>query len=1504
MATPDFIKTGFISVTGLRLPVFAPAILGLVFSLSSASATSDPFLQESGGQGIVSMEAENNHANVPLGSHSWQSPASPPAGYSGAGVMQSLPDNRTSITSNYAATSPRLDFDVQFNSIGTHYVWIRGLGPSGGSNSLHVGIDGQEVPTAEAINITHQVGYIWTNWGTATINVATTGVHTINVWMREDGTVFDKIVLTTDPAYVPTGNGPPESPTGTNANPVAMDDAFSVDENSANNNLAVLLDNGNGVDSDPDGDPLTVTAVGATDNGGAAIINGTNDGVDYTPAVNFVGIETFTYTVSDGNGGSDQATVTVTVNAVPNQDPVAKDDAFTVNFNSANNNLAVLLDNGNGVDSDPDGDPLTVTAVGATDNGGTAIINGTNDGVDYTPAVGFSGLETFTYTVSDGQGGSAQATVSVTVDTTPNQDPVAQDDAFSVDENSANNNLAVLLDNGNGADSDPDGDPLTVTAVGATDNGGTAVVNGASDGVDYTPAVGFTGIETFTYNVSDGQGGSAQATVTVTVNALPNQDPVAQDDAFNVAADSLNNNLAVLLDNGNGVDSDPDGDPLTVTEVGATDNGGTAIINGTNEGVDYTPAIGFIGLETFTYTVSDGQGGSAQATVSVTVNGGGFVQEVGGQGIVSMEAENYHDKIARGAHEWQQPASPDAGYSGVGVMQALPDSGTRYSTDYAANSPQMDYDVQFSSTGTHYVWIRGLGPKGASNSIHVGIDGQEVPTAEAINIQHQAGYVWTNWGGAFINVASTGLHTINVWMREDGTVVDKIVLTTDPGFTPTGFGPDESPDGGGAANQLPVAQDDAFNVVENTANNNLAVLLDNGNGADSDPDGDSLTVIAVGATDSGGTAVVNGSGDGVDYTPAVNFTGVETFTYTIDDGNGGTDQASVSVTVTATPNQDPVAQDDAFSVSKDSSANNLEVLLDNGSGVDSDPDGDPLTVTAVGATDNGGTAVINGTGDGVDYTPATGFNGVETFSYTISDGNGGSDQATVTVTVTVPGSGTGEFLQGTGGQGIVSMEAENYHAKIPRGVHDWLEPSNPDSGFSGTAVMQALPDNRTRYSSNYAANSPQMDYEVQFNSTGIHYVWIRGLGPGGGSNSLHVGIDGQEVPTAEDINLLHKSGYVWSDGVDTIDVSSTGVHTINVWMREDGVVVDKIVLTTDPAYTPTGAGPPESGRGLSCVVYPSVAITSPVTGHLQSSPHLAVETLTCLDDVTHSGWGVKFELDGGGTQFVYAEPFEATFLSASQAEHIVDVQVVDDLGVDVAGADTSDQVTSVGIGDYYVAIGDSITEGVGDDDPADDISLDGRNSGGGYEPVLNNLLTAARGYPHTVVDEGIAGDTSAGGLAALPGILANHPEAQRYLVKFGMNDARPWLPVPSGLGLSSGDPGYPGTYKANMQDIINLINGAGKEAVLAKINIALADSSDSPDLYPDPNTGARSLLILEFNAVVDELIAIPGNNITIAAPDFYTYFWTNYTAEYFDNIHPNGVGYQSMGNLWFLVLDP
>ena len=159
-------------------------------------------------------------------------------------------------------------------------------------------------------------------------------------------------------------------------------------------------------------------------------------------------------------------------------------------------------------DTDPDGDALAVTAVGRAGTGTTALSAGT---VRYTPRRDWAGTDTFTYTVSDGRGGTATGRVTVTVTRPANTAPVAAGDTVSTTQGKAVS-VPVL-----GNDSDADRDRLSLVSLTRARHGSLSASRSGT--VVYRPQRGFVGTDTFTYTVSDGRGGTATATVTVTVTA-------------------------------------------------------------------------------------------------------------------------------------------------------------------------------------------------------------------------------------------------------------------------------------------------------------------------------------------------------------------------------------------------------------------------------------------------------------------------------------------------------------------------------------------------------------------------------------------------------------------------------------------------------------------------------------------------------------------------------------------------------------------------------------------------------------------------------------------------------------------------------------------------------------------------------------------------------------------------------------------------------------------------
>jgi len=389
----------------------------------------------------------------------------------------------------------------------------------------------------------------------------------------------------TDTATVTVTVGEPK-----NTAPVAVDDSATT--NIGQPVTLTTLSN----DSDADGDTLTITSVGTPSNGTAVISGGE---IIYTPNPGFTGVDTFSYTISDGNGGTATATETVTVIGPDNTAPNAVNDTASVSCGGPVS-INVLRN-----DTDPEGDTLTVTSFTQPANG--TVTKGADGLLIYTSNGTACGLDdTFTYTISDGNGGTDTATVTVTVGQPKNTAPVAVNDSATTLEG-----VPVTLTTLSN-DSDADGDTLTITDVEDPANG-TAVISGGQ--IIYTPDPGFVGTDTFTYTISDGNGGTATATETVIVTAKPNLPPIANDDTASTGCSAITINV---LNN----DSDPENDDLSIIGVGSASLG-TAVISGNT--IVYTPSNtcgkGNTGTDTFSYTISDGNGNTASANVTVDVKG-------------------------------------------------------------------------------------------------------------------------------------------------------------------------------------------------------------------------------------------------------------------------------------------------------------------------------------------------------------------------------------------------------------------------------------------------------------------------------------------------------------------------------------------------------------------------------------------------------------------------------------------------------------------------------------------------------------------------------------------------------------------------------------------------------------------------------------------------------------------------------------------------------------------
>jgi hypothetical protein len=159
-------------------------------------------------------------------------------------------------------------------------------------------------------------------------------------------------------------------------------------------------------------------------------------------------------------------------------------------------------------------------------------------------------------------------------------------------------------------------------------------------------------------------------------------------------------------------------------------------------------------------------------------------------GMVAMEGELYDAIVPADSNEFEWVFDAEfEEYSYEGYMRSLP-GGTNVMSDLT-RSPRLDYDVEITQTGTFFIWARVLAPTSAENSIHMGDSG--VKTADRINIPEIGEWVWKNEANdgsrAVIEVNEPNMVTINCWMRESGACLDKLLLTNDPNYVPSGVGP-------------------------------------------------------------------------------------------------------------------------------------------------------------------------------------------------------------------------------------------------------------------------------------------------------------------------------------------------------------------------------------------------------------------------------------------------------------------------------------------------------------------------------------------------------------------------------------------------------------------------------------------------------------------------------------------------------------------------------------------
>ena len=664
--------------------------------------------------------------------------------------------------------------------------------------------------------------------------------------------------------------------------------------------------------------------------------------------------------------------------------------------------------------NDTDADPNTTLTAALVSNTTHGSVNLSSDGsFTYTPNSGYTGSDTFTYQANDGTANSNSATVTIDVSAPPNSPPVANDDTYSTTRDTTLNTAAPgVLTN----DTDVDPNTTLTAALVSTPTHGT--VNLSSDGsFNYTPNSGYTGSDIFTYQANDGTANSNTVTVTINVSAPPNSPPVANDDTYSITKNTTLNVTALQGVLANDIDIDPN---TTITAaLVSTPTHGT--VNLSSDGsFNYTPNSGYTGSDTFTYRANDGTANSNTATVTINVTAlpntppiavndaysatkntilteaapgvlGNDTDIDGNPLTAKIVADPLHGTVelnANGSFSY----TPNSGYTGSDTFTYQANDGTANSNTATVtinvtappNSPPVANDDTYSITKDTLLTVTVPGvlgnDKDADNNI---LTASLVSNAThgTVNLSSDGSFSYTP------NSGYTGTDTFT-YRANDGTAnsntatvtINIIAKNKTPSFT--------------KGNDLTVDEDSGAQTVVNWATNispggadeqsqTLHFVIDSNNNPG---------LFAAGP-------VISALGT-LTYTPASNASGLATITITLhDDGgtaNGGSDTSpSQTFTITVNSvNDPPVATADDYTTNQNTPlATAAPGVLAN----DTDVDTSILTAILVDKPVHG---TINLNSDGsFSYTPNTDYNGVDTFSYKVSDGISTSNTVIVTITI-------------------------------------------------------------------------------------------------------------------------------------------------------------------------------------------------------------------------------------------------------------------------------------------------------------------------------------------------------------------------------------------------------------------------------------------------------------------------------------------------------------------------
>ena len=684
--------------------------------------------------------------------------------------------------------------------------------------------------------------------------------------------------------------------------------------------------------SDADGDGLTYAVEGEPS--GATL----SDGVfSWTPTYQQGGTYRVTFSVADQYGGRAEETVTITVGET-NREPVLA----SIGSQSVAEGASLRLELRG---SDADGDGLTY-AVEGEPSGATL-----SDGVfSWTPTYQQGGTYRVTFSVADQYGGRAEETVTITVGETNREPVLASIGSQSVAEGEG---LRVAL-----SATDADGDRLTYSASGEP-SGATLSGRGV---FTWTPTYQQSGTYRVTFTVSDGRGGTAEETVTITVGEI-NRVPVLALIGTQRVAEGASLRVALSA-------TDADGDRLSYSASGRP--AGSSFSGGV---FSWTPTYEQSGTYRVTFTVSDGQGGTDEETVTIAVgetNREPVLASIGWQ------------RVAEGERLQLVVSATDADGDGLTYSASGRPTGATLSDSTFSWTPSYQQSGTYQVTFTVSDGRGGMDRKtvmitvGETNRVPVlaSIGAQQVAEGEGLRVTLSA----TDADGDRLSYSASG--------RPTGATLSGGVFSWTPTYEQSGtyrvtFTVSDGRGGTdretvtitvGEINRVPVLASIGAQRVAEGERLQLELSV-------TDADGDRLTYSAsdrpVGSSFSGGV---------FSWTPTYEQSGTYQVTFTVSDGRGGTAEETIAITVGET-NREPVLA--SIGSQQVAEGERLQLVVSA-----SDADGDGLTYSATGRP-TGATL----SDSMFSWTPSYTQAGMYRVAFSVSDGRGGTDQEAVTIIV-------------------------------------------------------------------------------------------------------------------------------------------------------------------------------------------------------------------------------------------------------------------------------------------------------------------------------------------------------------------------------------------------------------------------------------------------------------------------------------------------------------------------